>query len=283
PTTARRLACDAKVQLLLDDRAGNRGYLGRSRRFAPDAQVRALTARDGEQRRFPGRSHTPYRNPHHIIPWELGGTTDVDNLITATKSTAGSGCSGAPTEHPFPAPSRSPGRRRAWWRCTRRRPAHQPQTISSTRQGDSLDVEHVLGLLLLSTRIPAAAWKAGFQPERAGSRCAKRCAAAHRPNARHTTPPMAAATASTTTATAENAMTASARTSPTTAAPTPFIGPHPRRRRARSRPGSARGTARRGSPSRAPGRRRRRGRASRPRRAGRGGTAPPAPGRGVAG
>src|SRR5690606_36347687 len=30
PTTAQRLACDAKIQLLLDDRAGNRMYLGRS-------------------------------------------------------------------------------------------------------------------------------------------------------------------------------------------------------------------------------------------------------------
>src|SRR5690606_40944329 len=163
PTTARRLACDAKVQLLLDDRAGNRGYLGRSRRFAPDAQVRALTARDGEQRRFPGCSHTPYRNPHHIIPWELGGTTDVDNLITATKSTAGSGCSGAPTEHPFPAPRRSPGRRRAWWGCTRRRPANQPQTSSSTRQGGRLAAENVLGPLRPAERMPASAGQARLQ------------------------------------------------------------------------------------------------------------------------
>src|SRR5690606_37369124 len=46
PATAQRLLCDAEVQLLLDDRAGNRMYLGRSRRLASDAQVRALTARD---------------------------------------------------------------------------------------------------------------------------------------------------------------------------------------------------------------------------------------------
>jgi len=68
PATAQRLLCDAEVQLLLDDRAGNRMYLGRSRRLASDAQVRALTARDGERCRFPGCPHTRYLNAHHIIP-----------------------------------------------------------------------------------------------------------------------------------------------------------------------------------------------------------------------
>jgi hypothetical protein len=68
PATAQRLLCDAEVQLLLDDRAGNRMYLGRSRRLASDAQVRALTARDGERCQFPGCPHTRYLNAHHIIP-----------------------------------------------------------------------------------------------------------------------------------------------------------------------------------------------------------------------
>ncbi|HLS77140.1 MAG TPA: DUF222 domain-containing protein [Nocardia sp.] len=81
PVTAARLACDAKVQLLLDDRTGNRMYLGRSRRLASDAQVRALTARDGQRCQFPGCPHTRYLNAHHIIPWEHGGPTDIDNLI----------------------------------------------------------------------------------------------------------------------------------------------------------------------------------------------------------
>jgi len=172
PTTAQRLACDAKIQLLLDDRAGNRMYLGRSHRLASDAQVRALTARDGERCQFPGCPHTRYLNAHHIIPWELGGTTDVDNLIMI--------CSFHHTvvhDHGYRI-------HRVKGRCEFQRPgtlvpeAAEPlsgkaeslvemhtraglhinhKTISSKWQGDNLDIDYVLGLLLLPKRIPAAA------------------------------------------------------------------------------------------------------------------------------
>ncbi|HEX2297809.1 MAG TPA: DUF222 domain-containing protein, partial [Pseudonocardiaceae bacterium] len=55
-STAERLACDARVQALLNDRAGNRMYLGRSRRLASPAQIAALTVRDGARCQFPGCS-----------------------------------------------------------------------------------------------------------------------------------------------------------------------------------------------------------------------------------
>ncbi|WP_345610672.1 hypothetical protein, partial [Pseudonocardia adelaidensis] len=42
-TTAERLACDARVQALLDDRRGNRMYFGRTRRLASPAQIAAPT------------------------------------------------------------------------------------------------------------------------------------------------------------------------------------------------------------------------------------------------
>ncbi len=45
--TAERLACDARVQALLDDRRSNRMYFGRNRRLASPAQIAALTVRDG--------------------------------------------------------------------------------------------------------------------------------------------------------------------------------------------------------------------------------------------
>jgi hypothetical protein len=80
-TTAERLACDARVQALLNDRTGNRMYLGRSRRLATPAQIRALTARDRAECQFPGCTHTRHLHAHHVRSWLYGGRTDIDNLI----------------------------------------------------------------------------------------------------------------------------------------------------------------------------------------------------------
>jgi hypothetical protein len=80
-STAERLACDARVQVLLDDRGGNRLYLGRARRLATPSQIAALTVRDGARCQFPGCSHTRHLHAHHVIAWWAGGCTDVDNLI----------------------------------------------------------------------------------------------------------------------------------------------------------------------------------------------------------
>ncbi|WP_219418315.1 HNH endonuclease signature motif containing protein [Pseudonocardia nigra] len=80
-TTAERLACDARVQLLLDDRRNNRLHLGRARRLASPAQIAALTARDGGRCQFPGCTHTRFLHAHHVRPWLRGGPTDIDNLV----------------------------------------------------------------------------------------------------------------------------------------------------------------------------------------------------------
>jgi hypothetical protein len=80
-STAERLACDARAQLLLNDRTGNRMYLGRARRLASPAQSAALTVRDGDGCRFPGCTHTRHLHAHHVRHWLHGGRTDVDNLI----------------------------------------------------------------------------------------------------------------------------------------------------------------------------------------------------------
>jgi Domain of unknown function (DUF222)/HNH endonuclease len=80
-STAERLACDARVQLLLSDRAGNRLYLGRNRRLATPAQIAALTVRDGDGCQFPGCTHTRHLHAHHVRSWLYGGPTDIDNLV----------------------------------------------------------------------------------------------------------------------------------------------------------------------------------------------------------
>ncbi|MHA6625638.1 DUF222 domain-containing protein [Pseudonocardia sichuanensis] len=80
-TTAERLACDARVQVLLNDRTRNRLYLGRSRRLASPAQIAALTVRDGARCQFPGCTHTRHLHAHHVTPWWAYGRTDIDNLI----------------------------------------------------------------------------------------------------------------------------------------------------------------------------------------------------------
>jgi hypothetical protein len=80
-STAERLACDARVQVLLNDRTGNRMYFGRNRRLASPAQIAALTVRDGDGCQFPGCTHTRHLHAHHVHSWLYGGRTDIDNLI----------------------------------------------------------------------------------------------------------------------------------------------------------------------------------------------------------
>jgi hypothetical protein len=80
-STAERLSCDARVQVLLNDRKTNRMYLGRNRRLATPAQIAALTVRDGDVCQFPGCTHTRHLHAHHVRHWLYGGRTDVDNLI----------------------------------------------------------------------------------------------------------------------------------------------------------------------------------------------------------
>ncbi|OLT09526.1 hypothetical protein BJF90_44155 [Pseudonocardia sp. CNS-004] len=170
-STAERLACDARVQLLLDDREGNRMYLGRSRRLATPAQITALVARDGERCQFPGCTHTHYLQAHHVRHWLHGGRTDIDNLVLI--------CSfhhAAIHDHGYRI-RRRPGR----WEFLRPdgTPIPEPvvlngntegliemhtwdrlridrKTLSPQWYGERLDVDPILGALL-PKRIPAAA------------------------------------------------------------------------------------------------------------------------------
>ena len=71
--TARRLACDCAITT-------NRLNLGRTTRLITPAQRRALELRDGRVCAFPGCERTHGLEAHHIVPWERGGPTDLQNL-----------------------------------------------------------------------------------------------------------------------------------------------------------------------------------------------------------
>ncbi len=81
PTTAAVLTCDAWCHpIIIDPTTGTPLFAGRGTRYATPDQRRALIARDGGCV-FPG-CDTPasWCDAHHIIPWEHGGTTDLDTL-----------------------------------------------------------------------------------------------------------------------------------------------------------------------------------------------------------
>ena len=78
--TARRLACSARVQTVVEDRSGWIIGVGRASRKPPAWMVRALRRRDGGCR-FPGCGTRAFTHPHHVRWWRALGPTDVDNLV----------------------------------------------------------------------------------------------------------------------------------------------------------------------------------------------------------
>lgn len=78
--TLWRLACSARLDLAVADGGGHPADLGRARR-APDARLRRLLLARDRTCRFPGCGATRYLHAHHVIHWEAGGATDLDNLL----------------------------------------------------------------------------------------------------------------------------------------------------------------------------------------------------------
>jgi hypothetical protein len=79
--TLRRLACDARIQLALEDPERGAIGVGRTTRTIPGWMRRVITSRDGGCR-FPRCHRRRWVHVHHIVHWADGGPTDVDNLIT---------------------------------------------------------------------------------------------------------------------------------------------------------------------------------------------------------
>lgn len=79
--TARRLMCDARLQVNIDDEESNVVGVGRTTRTIPPWLGRIVRKRDNGCR-FPSCGRTRWIHIHHLIHWAHGGPTDLDNLIS---------------------------------------------------------------------------------------------------------------------------------------------------------------------------------------------------------
>jgi HNH endonuclease len=77
----RRLACDANVDLAVEDPEGTILNQGRARRDPTPVQRVEIDRRD-KGCRFSGCSYSEFTNVHHIVHWVDGGLTNLDNLVT---------------------------------------------------------------------------------------------------------------------------------------------------------------------------------------------------------
>ena len=77
----RRLACDAHVDLAVEDPQGSILNQGRARRDPTPVQRLEIDRRD-KGCRFSGCNYTEFTHVHHIQHWADGGLTNLDNLIT---------------------------------------------------------------------------------------------------------------------------------------------------------------------------------------------------------
>ncbi len=75
------LSCDAVLERCVVGAFGQILDYGRARRLATPAQRRALAARDGGCV-IPGCTALPaWCDAHHLVAWQLGGPTDLPNLV----------------------------------------------------------------------------------------------------------------------------------------------------------------------------------------------------------
>ncbi|MDJ0953500.1 MAG: DUF222 domain-containing protein [Acidimicrobiia bacterium] len=79
--TMRRLICDARLQVSVENDDGTVVGVGRTTRNIPPWLARLIRRRD-EGCRFPGCNRTRWIHIHHLIHWADGGPTDLDNLIS---------------------------------------------------------------------------------------------------------------------------------------------------------------------------------------------------------
>jgi hypothetical protein len=77
--SAARMMCTARVQTVIEEPAGAVIAVGRMTREPAAWMLRQLRHRDGGCT-FPGCGSRRFVEAHHIVWWERGGSTDLDNL-----------------------------------------------------------------------------------------------------------------------------------------------------------------------------------------------------------
>ncbi|MFN2543471.1 MAG: HNH endonuclease, partial [Actinomycetota bacterium] len=78
---AKRLACDASITRVVMSGRSQPLDVGRKTPVVPPALRRAVIARD-KHCRFPGCDRpAAWCDVHHIVPWEEGGPTCLENLM----------------------------------------------------------------------------------------------------------------------------------------------------------------------------------------------------------
>jgi hypothetical protein len=80
PETAKRLLCNARVQVVLEDSNQNAMTMGGLSREPSAAMMRQLRYRDRECR-FPGCGSRRFTQAHHIVWRRHGGRTELSNLV----------------------------------------------------------------------------------------------------------------------------------------------------------------------------------------------------------
>lgn len=78
--TARRHLCDCVARVMVDGEGRSPIGCGRAYRTAPLRLSRLVKYRDITCR-FPGCDRTRWCKAHHIVYWEDGGSTDLENLV----------------------------------------------------------------------------------------------------------------------------------------------------------------------------------------------------------
>jgi hypothetical protein len=81
-STVQRLACNGRLEVSLHDNNGKVVGIGRADREAPHWLRRQVLYRDSHRCTFPGCEMKRFLHLHHMHEWELGGPTDLDNLIS---------------------------------------------------------------------------------------------------------------------------------------------------------------------------------------------------------
>lgn len=80
PEVARRLSCDARLQSVIHGADGHVIGIGRTSMVVPRWLRRQLLHRD-HGCTFPGCGTRRLVDAHHIVAWDAGGPTNLDNLI----------------------------------------------------------------------------------------------------------------------------------------------------------------------------------------------------------